>query len=482
MRVGTISTISGPTSVCVGQNITLTDAAPGGIWSTSAPSIATVGSSSGIVTGLAGGLTANITYTLGSSCSVAYTLTVNSLSPTSVPGTVPLCEGTTTIASNSTLGGVWSSANTSVATIGSTGTITGISAGTTVISYVLGSGCTALSSVTINPLAPISGPSSVCKLQNITLNDATPGGLWTSAGTSATIASIGSSTGIVTGLAANLAATLTYTLGTGCKAMMTVSVLPIPTVGNITGPSSVSVSGSPITLSNTTSGGAWTSSNTARATVGSGTGVVTGVSVGILIITYSVTNTSGCTSIDTKVITVGPSPFGPNIGFRTVTLLTGAKLPADNTYEGGIWISDDYGIAQVDAETGTITGIAPGRANISYTQTGDNGTISNITTVIVKSQTESINQITITGKVVLVPNPNKGDFIVKGNLNTAEDAEAVLEVTDMLGKTVYKANINATNGKINEHVLLSNNLPNGMYLLSIHSGAEIYVFHFVLEQ
>ena len=482
VSVGALGAISGPTSVCVGQTITLTDAAPGGLWTSGSPSIATVGSASGIVTGLAGGLSVNITYTLGSSCSVAYTLTVNSLSASSIPSTVPLCEGTTTVASNSTAGGVWSSGNTSVATIGSTGTITGVSAGTTIISYALGSGCTALLTVTVSPLAPITGPASVCQYQTITLSDATSGGTWSVGGSSASIASIGASTGIVTGLAANLAATLTYSLGTGCKTMMTVSVLPIPTVATITGPSSVSVSGSTITLSNATSGGGWSSSNIARATVGAGTGVVAGVSVGTVIITYSVTNTSGCTSIDTKVITVGPSPFAPNTSFKTVTLLTGAKLFADNKYEGGVWTSDDNGIAQVDAETGNITGIAPGRAIISYTLSGDNGTISNITTVIVKSQTEAINQITLTGKVILVPNPNKGDFIVKGNLNSADDAEAMLEVTDMLGQTVYKANINATNGKINEHVLLSNNLANGMYMLRIHSGAEIYVFHFVLEQ
>ena len=61
--------------------------------------------------------------------------------------------------------------------------------------------------------------------------------------------------------------------------------------------------GNSITLSDTTLGGTWTSSNTGLATVGAGTGVVTGVSSGIVTITY----TTG-TGYVTASVTINPFP------------------------------------------------------------------------------------------------------------------------------------------------------------------------------
>ena len=308
ITVNAISPISGPSTLCVGQTITLSNSSPGGTWSSGSPTIATVGSASGIVTGIAGGLSANITYSLGSTCRIYSSVSVNALSPIIIPGTTPLCQGSTVIASDASVGGTWSSSNTSIATIGSTGTITGVSAGTTIISYRLASGCTALLTATVNPIAPITGSSSVCQYRTTTLTDATPGGTWYSGGSSATIASIGSASGIVTGLAANLNAILTYALPSGCKALKTMSVAANPTVAAIAGPSAVSISGLPITLTDATTGGIWASANASRATVGSLTGVVTGVSTGTLIIGYTVTNGAGCSTSATKNIIVGATP------------------------------------------------------------------------------------------------------------------------------------------------------------------------------
>lgn len=46
----------------MGQNATLTDASSDGYWTSSSPTIATVNSTNGVVTGIAGGLTATINY------------------------------------------------------------------------------------------------------------------------------------------------------------------------------------------------------------------------------------------------------------------------------------------------------------------------------------------------------------------------------------------------------------------------------------
>ena len=67
--VGNGGAILGDTSVCTGSTITLTDAAPGGIWTSGSPSVATI-SGAGVVTGLSAGI-ANIAYTLSGVCGTA---------------------------------------------------------------------------------------------------------------------------------------------------------------------------------------------------------------------------------------------------------------------------------------------------------------------------------------------------------------------------------------------------------------------------
>jgi hypothetical protein len=158
------------------------------------------------------------------------------------------------------------------------------------------------------------GPDKVCVGQTIALTDIVPGGNWFSH--SPTIASIGLTTGIVTGVAAGYGpTTITYTLSTGCKATLEMSVNANPTApGTITGPSIVSISGSPITLVCSPTGGTWSSSNNSKAIVDSGTGIVTGISIGTVIISYTETNSAGCSTYATKNITVGASPASTDEG------------------------------------------------------------------------------------------------------------------------------------------------------------------------
>jgi hypothetical protein len=81
----------------------------------------------------------------------------------------------------------------------------------------------------------------------------------------------------------------------------------------------------------------------------------------------------------------------------------------------------------------------------------------------------------------VLPNPSKGTFTIKGSIGTADEALGI-EITDLLGQTVYQNNITAQNGKINETITLSNSLPNGMYLLSLRTGTDNTVVHIVVEQ
>lgn len=126
--------------------------------------------------------------------------------------------------------------------------------------------------------------------------------------------------------------------------------------------------------------------------------------------------------------------------------------------------------------------IGQGGASITYTVSDEFGTLLSITKVVVNALPESAITLTKEGNVYLIPNPNKGTFTIKGNLATATDEEITIEVVDIIGQTIYKGYAKAIDGKINEQIVLSNTLANGMYLLNLHSNAEHYVFHFVVER
>ncbi len=58
---GSAGAITGPDTVCIGSTITLTGAVPGGVWSAGNTN-ASVGSSSGVVTGVSSGSTSDYLY------------------------------------------------------------------------------------------------------------------------------------------------------------------------------------------------------------------------------------------------------------------------------------------------------------------------------------------------------------------------------------------------------------------------------------
>lgn len=218
-----------------------------------------------------------------------------------ITGPTTLCTGSTITLSDATAGGGWLSGNTAVATIGSsTGVVTGVTAGTSMITY--GTGITTFTTAMVTVIAgpaPITGVSTPCAGASITLSDATPGGTWSSSNTA--VATIGTG-GVLAGVTAGTTI-VSYTAGS-CSATTTVTISS-GTPSAIAGPPIVCI-GSNITLTNLVSGGTWTSSNTAQATVGSGSGVVTGVALGTPRITYSVSNACGSGQV-TRTVSVHAS-------------------------------------------------------------------------------------------------------------------------------------------------------------------------------
>lgn len=362
------ASITGGTSVCVGSTITLTSATPGGMWSASS-GVVTVNSTTGDITGASTG-TSTVTYTLPTGCFTTSVVTVNSV-PASISGVPVICEGSTTTLSDVTIGGTWISGNTSVALIGSTsGIMSGVSAGTAIVSYVLPTGCFRSVTATVNPLpAVITGTASTCVASTTTLSSSPSGGTWSSGNTA--IATVGASTGIVTGAAIGTT-NITYTLSTGCLRITPATVNPAPSAGTLSGSTSL-CTGLTSTLSSSVGGGTWSSSNTAVGTIDA-SGVLTGISAGTTNVTYTVTGACGTVFTTTNVTVTTSASAGTLSGPSSVC--NGATITLGSTVTGGTWVSSNTAVAPVGFTTGVVTGSSVGTATLTYTISSSCGTAS----------------------------------------------------------------------------------------------------------
>lgn len=350
--------ITGPSAVCIGAAATLSSTVLGGSWTSSAPSVATIGGATGIISGIAIG-TSSITYTISSSCGVATATAVISVNPLPSPisGASSVCINATTTLSN-TGGGTWSSSDESIADADETsGNITGVNAGSAIITYTLPTGCRTTRSMNVLPLpAPTTGTLTLCAGATTTLSNTTGGGTWSSSNTS--VATIGSASGFVIALTSG-ATIVNYTsLSTGCARSAVLNVNPNPS--NITGAANVCV-GSTTSLNNATIGGVWSSGNTSVASIDATNGTLTGVNAGTTIITYQLAVT-GCRRTTVATINALPGIIG-----GTTSACPGASTLLTNPMFGGTWSSSDAAIVAIGSSTGLVTGGASGTATITYT-------------------------------------------------------------------------------------------------------------------
>ena len=426
--------ISGPTTVCVGSTIPLTDVTPGGTWSSSNTLVATIGST-GIVNGLTAG-SATMFYSVTNGCGTAsaiHSVTVNagSGSAGTISGIALVCAGSTIALTDGVTGGTWSSVSPSVATVGSTGLVSGVSAGTSIISYTVTNSCglatAAIRVVTVNPVASagtIIGTASVCAGATTNLTDAVPGGTWSS--TFPAVAAVGSA-GIVTGAAAGTT-TISYIVTSSCGTISTatrvVTVNSLPNAGSITGDGNV-CTGSTDALNDAAGDGTWTSGSPAIASVGS-TGIVTGLSAGTAIISYTVASSCG-TAHATLTVTVS----GPSAGTIPGTTLdcTGATTVLTDAVAGGTWSSGSTVIATVDV-TGIVTGVTAGTATISYSI--DNGCGIVRATAIVTVNNASAGTITGTETLCSGTTTALTDAVAGGTWSSGNTAVATVGVTGLV--------------------------------------------------
>ena len=384
-------------SLCLGGTTTMSSNISGGTWVSDNPSIATIDLNTGLVTAIAVG-SVNMTYTvngigacIGTNATASQSITIIS-SPTA--GTLTaldstLCQGTTTTASSTSLGGTWVSSNPGVVTVDpNSGLVTAISNGTSTLTYTVygtgscvGSNASATIDISVS-LAPIAGTLSavdpnLCAGLTTTVSSSVSGGSWTSS--NASIASVNLTTGLVTAISAGTAV-MTYTvdgtsycLGTNATATININVTNAPTTGVLTALDSSLCSGTTTTVNSTISGGSWVSSNPSVASIVSSTGIVSAVSAGSAIMTYTVNGSGVCTGVDasgTITIDVTQAPIAGVISALDSTLCSGTTTIITSTVSGGTWMSSNTSVATVDLNTGLITAVSGGSTTMTYTVNG----------------------------------------------------------------------------------------------------------------
>ena len=293
-------TVSGITTLCAGTTTTLSATVAGGTWISGTHTAV----SGGVVTALSAG-TDTVRYGVSNSCGTVTVPTVITINPLPDAGSISaastLCVGSSTTVSATVTAGVWSS--TSAGSIAG-GVLTGVTAGTDTVSYTVTNTCGSVTTSTFFTVVPLpdagilSGTSTVCVGNSTTLSSTMTGGTWTTSSATATV-----SGGVVTGVTAGTD-TVTYSITNSCGAASATEVItvnPLPVAGSISGADTVCV-GDTIMLSNTVTGGVWSSLSSAVATV-SGTGMVIGVAPGTTDIDYSATNSCG-TASTSHVVTV----------------------------------------------------------------------------------------------------------------------------------------------------------------------------------
>lgn len=344
--------------VCVGDTVIFT-ASGIGTWSSSAPLIATIGATSGIVTGISSGVAA-ITYTLATGCTYTSSVTVNT-TPAIISGDTVICVGSSGSAFNIIPGGTWSSSSPSIASIGSGGAITGHAPGVAVISYTLPGGCYKTKTITVNPL-----PSSVvisldpdklafCVGDIIGLHASISGGFWSIVSGHALLA--GSTLTAVTPGTDTVLYVLHNICGsyTASRVFTVLSPPPVP-YGDLT-----VCMGDTIVLKDSLPGGTFSGGWPQVVYFFPDSCMVIGYIASTAIISYTMPN--GCKSV--VEVTVNPWPREP-LFYESLDLCIGAVKILTNTPAGGIWYSSDTTTATIGID-GRIIAKDTGRTVISYT-------------------------------------------------------------------------------------------------------------------
>lgn len=385
VRDNPVLTFDGDSIICVNETLSVSPKT-NGVWQSSNPLVATV-TNSGIVTGRSNGI-AYLSFTTNEGCYRDQPLRVEIKGNTftQILGPSSVCEGLTTQLHPSG-GGVWASSDSDIASVSSSGLVTGHQPGTVSLTFTdLTSGCISdlgqNISIVQKPAIQIIGSDTICVGTTTTLTPSS-GGIWIS--NAPHIAQIDNN-GIVTAINSGMSSFVFIASSTGCSSdtLTSIYVKPKPDVA-FTDSETICQGQSTFLIPN--SGGSWFSESPSIATV-SNNGLVTAVGQGTTRF-YFVSDSTGCVSNYTNYLLVHPKPSTTINGMTDVCVnATTSLLPVT----GGTWTSSNSLIAAVSS-TGVVIGISEGYASFIFTDgnTGCNSDLTNPITV------HALPQIAING-------------------------------------------------------------------------------------
>ena len=375
------ASISGIDSVCMGSSITLTNVHCNkslGYWSAT-NSHATVSFTPGsstdsvaVISGLTAG-TDTIVYAvvyLSDTNYVKHIIRVLASADTGIiSGPTAICEQALITLSESSIVGVWSSSNTSVASIdAATGVLSAVAAGSAMILYTANSvSCGSLSAhhnMTVNSVphsGNITGSGGACIGTPITLTvvGAGVGGSWVNLYPAVASVAVSGLTNVVIGAVVGADTILYIVPSAFCGSDTATKVLGfINSLNNsfpITGTSAI-CNGDSLTANNVAGGGTWSTSTPAVVTINATTGLINSLSAGTATISYAVTYS--CGTADTFAsFTVKPIPDVATV--PTQTLCNNAASSVIS-FTGGVgtatysWINGNSSIGLATSGTGNI--------------------------------------------------------------------------------------------------------------------------------
>ncbi len=430
-----ITPITGSLSICAGGTTVLANATPGGTWSSSIPAVATIGSSSGVATGVSLGST-TITYSVNASGCISRSFaTLNVTSPSAVSitpsGPTSFCSGGSVVLGASTGTGYiyqWKKGGVNIpGAITSTYTATATGNYTVVVSYP--GGCSATSAavaVTVGtsgrPSVAISpSKSALCAGDSVsftampTLGGTAPTYLW-------------------------------YVNGTFIPGVGAVYKYP-PTNGDR------------ITVVMTSN---YLCADTNKA---------------------SATYTAMVQPKLPNTITVYATKLGFALGTPDTFIAVAPYPGLTPSYQ---WRVNGFALAGA-TNSMYITTALPDNAIVSCELTSSESCVYPRTVhssgIQVSVWNLEVKADPNTGrKFTLVPNPNKGEFTIEGSLGLMVDGNVAIVMMNALGQTVYNEQVEVPKGRLNKHVVLNNSIVNGTYLVVVSSSAERMIYHVVVDR
>lgn len=445
-------------------------------WKTSSTAVATV--KNGVVTAVAGG-TCTITATASSgqtaTCEISVTQGIDSITLSRTSATMYVTQTMTLTKtvkpSTSTVKDfAWSSSNTSIATVSTSGVVTAKAPGEVTIS-VTADGKTAecvitvvkkvnVSSISLESSVSVNKGDSYAIEYNILPQNASEKGVtWSSSDKSVVTVS---SSGIITAVAPGKAVITGKTKDGGYTDTCNVTVIqPVTGIRMSTTDFRIAKGKSKTVIANVFPSNAtntkikWTSSNTSVATVNS-SGLVTGQGPGSATITAT-TADGGYTASCNVVVYVAIT--GIKLTSTKLTLPKGEKRmltatisPSNATDDTIKWTTSNNSVATVDSATGQVTGKATGTAVITATSSDGNCKASCTVTVVQLATSIKLDSASVTlvaGKSKILKATMKPSSVTNKNIKWTTSSKSIVKVTSSGKITAVSggtATVKATSG------------------------------------